>query len=248
MPDAIGYRANVAVLVPSTNTVVEAEYNQIAPHGVTIHAGRMYVEHPQLDSDEATAQLLADVRDDVPNAVRDVVTLQPDHIVMGMSAPTFYGGLHGCSAYEREITNLAGGLPVTSGPSSLVRALDALEARTIAVLSPYQPANDEQVVNYFTEAGREITGYVGMRTGSATAIADLTAHDVRPKLVELAATGPEAIVQVGTNLVMARLADEAERWLGLPVLAINTTSLWSALRDLGIADEVHGFGQLLRLH
>ncbi|MFA9432048.1 arylmalonate decarboxylase [Egicoccus sp. AB-alg2] len=248
MPDVIGYRANVAVLIPSTNTVVEAEYNMMAPHGVTIHAGRMYVGRPQLHSDEATVQLLDDVRADVPNAVRDVVTLQPDQIVMGMSAPTFYGGLEGCRQYEREITELAGGVPVTSGPASLVRALDALEARTIGVLSPYQPVNDKQVVNYFEEAGRSITGYLGMRTGSATGIAELTEDEVRPKLTELAASKPDAIVQVGTNLAMVRLAGEAERWLGLPVLAINATSMWSALRDLGIDDGIRGFGCLLRDH
>ena len=47
MPDAIGYRANIAMLIPSTNTVVEAEYASIAPRGVTVHAGRMYVPRPQ---------------------------------------------------------------------------------------------------------------------------------------------------------------------------------------------------------
>lgn len=248
MPDVIGYRANLAVLIPSTNTVVEAEYNQMAPHGVTIHAGRMYVGRPQLHSDEATTQLLDDVRADIPRAVRDVVTLKPDHLVMGMSAPTFYGGLEGCRRYEREISDLAGGIGVTSGPASLLRALDVLDARTIAVLSPYQPVNDEQVVNYFEEAGRRITGYLGMRTGSATGIAEVTEDEVRPKLRELADTNPDAIVQVGTNLAMVRLADEAERWLGLPVLAINATSMWSALRDLGIDDSIRGFGQLLREH
>lgn len=58
----------------------------------------------------------------------------------------------------------------------------------------------------------------------------------------------EAIVQVGTNLSMVGLADEAEHWLGKPVLAINATTLWHALRAHGIEDRVHGAGPLLRLH
>jgi maleate isomerase len=58
----------------------------------------------------------------------------------------------------------------------------------------------------------------------------------------------EAIVQVGTNLSMVRLADEAERWLAKPVLAINAVTLWHALRTNGIADRMHGFGSLLREH
>lgn len=63
----------------------------------------------------------------------------------------------------------------------------------------------------------------------------------------LAVDGPdvEAVVQVGTNLAMARLAATAETWLGKPVLAINTATYWWALRRNGIADPIDGFGRLL---
>ena len=54
MPDAVGYRMKFGVIVPSTNTVVEADYNRMAPHGVTFHTGRMYIEHPSMDSDAAS--------------------------------------------------------------------------------------------------------------------------------------------------------------------------------------------------
>ena len=46
----------------------------------------------------------------------------------------------------------------------------------------------------------------------------------------------------------ARLADEAERWLGKPVVAVNAAMFWDALRRLGIPDRVDGFGRLLREH
>ena len=56
----------------------------------------------------------------------------------------------------------------------------------------------------------------------------------------------DAIVQCGTNLSMVRLADEAERWLGKPVIAINAATWWMALRENGIKDKVYGAGSLLR--
>ena len=46
----------------------------------------------------------------------------------------------------------------------------------------------------------------------------------------------DAIVQVGTNLAMARLAGIAEFWLDKPVIAINTATYWHALRANGIID------------
>ena len=36
------------------------------------------------------------------------------------------------------------------------------------------------------------------------------------------------------------VADEAERWLGKPVLAINATCLWHALRSLDFDDQFVG--------
>ncbi|MFF5228814.1 hypothetical protein [Dactylosporangium sp. NPDC000521] len=62
--------------------------------------------------------------------------------------------------------------------------------------------------------------------------------------------GPDvdAVVQCGTNLSMVRLADEAERWLGKPVIAINAATWWMALRDNDIPDKVHNAGSLLRDH
>jgi maleate isomerase len=58
----------------------------------------------------------------------------------------------------------------------------------------------------------------------------------------------DAIVQCGTNLSMVQLADEAERWLGKPVIAINAATWWLALRRNGIGDKVYGCGALLREH
>jgi maleate cis-trans isomerase len=62
MPDAVGYRVKFGVIVPSTNTVVEADYNQMAPHGVTFHTGRMYIERPAMDSDAAFQAVLGQIR------------------------------------------------------------------------------------------------------------------------------------------------------------------------------------------
>ena len=53
------------------------------------------------------------------------------------------------------------------------------------------------------------------------------------------------MIQVGTNLIMARLAATAEFWLDKPVVAINTATYWYALRENGIDDRVEGFGSLL---
>ena len=66
-------------------------------------------------------------------------------------------------------------------------------------------------------------------------------------LGKLEVNGPDvdAVIQVGTNLSMVRLAAEAEQWLGKPVIAINTATYWHALRKNGITDKIYGLGRLL---
>ena len=58
----VGKRGRMAVIAPSTNTVVEHDLAMIRPEGVTFHTGRMYIANPSLDSDVAFERLLGEVR------------------------------------------------------------------------------------------------------------------------------------------------------------------------------------------
>ena len=71
---------------------------------------------------------------------------------------------------------------------------------------------------------------------------------LREKLIELNGNGRDvdAIIQVGTNLSMVRLAAAAEMWLGKPVIAINTATYWHALRQNKITDKIPGLGACWR--
>jgi len=88
--------------------------------------------------------------------------------------------------------------------------------------------------------------YGRLERGSPASIAAVAQRDIQAGIQELVAAGAEAVVQVGNNLVTARLADEAERWIGVPVIAINAALLWHGLRKAGIKDQLRGFGTLLR--
>ena len=169
MPDAAGYRIKFGVIVPSTNTVVEADYNRMAPHGVTFHTGRMYIEHPVMDSDASFEALLVQIRGSIRVAIRDVMTCQPDSLIMGMSSETFWGGVQGNAQFIERVKGQAG-LDVSTGASACRAALDRYGVRRIAVLSPYQPISDRQVTRYFEEAGFEVVSFKGLRCPTATAI------------------------------------------------------------------------------
>jgi len=102
------------------------------------------------------------------------------------------------------------------------------------------------VVRFFNEIGFDVVKIKGLRCPTAASIAHVQEAELRQALIEVNANEVDALVQAGTNLSMVRLADEAERWLGKPVIAINAAIWWMALRDNGIEDKVYGCGRLLR--
>jgi maleate isomerase len=116
------------------------------------------------------------------------------------------------------------------------------------VITPYQPIGDRNVVRFFNDLDVDVVRIKGLRCPTAVSIAHVSEDELRAALREVDGPEVDAIVQCGTNLSMLALADEAERWLGKPVIAINAATWWLALRSCGIADRVPGVGRLLREH
>jgi maleate isomerase len=245
MPDVLGWRAKFGVIIPSTNTVVEPDFYRMAVPGVTAHFGRLYIRNQVMDSDEGMSRLLEQIRAEMGNTVERLMTCQPDYMVMGMSAETFWGGLEGNREFIRQINSLSS-LKVATGAEACERALKLFGAQRIGVVTPYQPIGDENVVKFFSEIGFEVVKIKGLRCATAVSIAHVTEDELRNALIEVNVDGVDALVQAGTNLSMVGLADEAERWLGKPVIAINAATWWLALRENSIQDKVYGCGRLLR--
>ncbi|TYB64269.1 arylmalonate decarboxylase [Nonomuraea sp. PA05] len=246
MTDALGWRRKFGVIAPSTNTIVEPDFYRMTVPGVTAHFSRIHIRDQSMAGDEGMERLLEQIRAEIGAACERVLTCEPDYMVMGMSAETFWGGAEGNRQFVRQIRGLTG-LEVATGAEACERALRLYGARRIGVVTPYQPVGDENVVRFFSEIGFEVLAIKGLKCPTAVSIAHVTEAELREAVKEVA-TGADAVVQCGTNLSMVGLADEAERWLGLPVIAINAATWWMALRENGIEDRVHGAGSLLREH
>ncbi len=247
MPDVLGYRAKIGVLVPSTNTIVEPELYAMAPHGVTLHAGRMYVPAPAMGTDAEVQQFLDDQRAALRLALRDVLTLEPDHLIVGITSLAFVGGREGHARFRAELEGAAG-VSVTTAPEAADAALRRYGVRRLGLLTPLPPMMDAHFARFFAESDYEVIRVQRVPCATTLAVAQVDEPTLRAALAALEGPDVDAIVQVGADLAMARLADEAERWLGKPVVAINTALLWHALRACGVADFVRGFGALLREH
>jgi maleate isomerase len=146
-------------------------------------------------------------------------------------------------ALRKELRERAG-CDVTVGAEAAERAFETVRAKRIALLTPYYPVIDQNAVRYFNERGYDVVAVEGWKCKSIIHVGSQRADTLIPAVKQLAESKPDAIVQLGTNLRFARIADEAERWLGIPVFSVGAAIYWTALQKLGINDRFSGFGSL----
>ena len=245
MTDILGWRHCFGVLGPSTNTVVQPDMEAMRPAGVTNHYSRIFTPNAKAVSNETFMAGATLIGQNTLDAVASVMTCEPDSLVMGMSAVTFFGGAKGADAFRDKLQD-ASGVKAATGSHACHAALQAYGGvRRIAFMSPYFPAANAEVRRFFEESGYEVVRDQCLQCPSWTAIANIPTGTIRDTFRSLDGDDVDAIVQVGTNLSAVQLCAGAETWLGKPVIAINTAIYWQALRMNGITDKIEGFGRLL---
>ena len=245
MTDSLGYRGLFGVVAPSTNTAVQPEYDAMSPPGVTTHFSRIVIPDTEVTDDASFLTMLNNIRSSTQDAIDAVMTCQPDHVIIGMSAETFWDGKNGSDVLKAKFEQRAG-VGITMGSEACLAALKAYGGiKRIAVITPYMPVGDKNVRVFFEDCGFEVTNVKGLKCASPRLIAHVSKQQLRDAVLEVNGPEVDAIVQAGTNLAMAEVAATAEFWLGKPVIAINTATFWFALRQSGINDKIQGFGKLL---
>ena len=244
MPDTLGFRKRIGLVVPSTNTTVQPETDALRVPGVTCHTGRVTIKERPLNTDEAFNEHMQMMRDGMGAAIDQIMTAGLDHLILGIALETFWGGVAAADRMQADLAHRAG-VAVTMGSTAMVAALKKFGARRIAILTPHQPRGDEMVKAYFVEAGFDVVRLKGLACETPRLIAQVPQQDIGDALRELDGPDVEAMLTVGTALPSSAVAAEAERLLNKPVIAVNTVSFWHALRRCGIEDRVHGHGRVL---
>ncbi|QFU76480.1 Asp/Glu racemase [Halioglobus maricola] len=251
----IGHRAKIGVIIPSTNTSVEYDCQRLIPRGVTWHFSRFLIQHADLSDDDNFMQFLEMLRQTIGLSIESLMTCKPDHVMMGMSAETFWGGIKGNDGFVDRIQEMVGeDTGLTTGANAVIAALDALGVpgntnKNVAVLTPYQPIGDKNVRLFFEDSGYNVKHVLGLRCENAhDAISLVSEHQVMDMVKQVDGDDIDAIIQVGTNLSTASYFPIVEKWLGKPVLPINIATAWHALRSCGVRDQYDHLGLLFEEH
>lgn len=245
--NALGPRGVIGIMTPGPNVNVENEMMDMRPRGVINAIDRYYVPNQKIAADEDWSVIMRNVAANLDDSVRRLKEALIDHLVLGMSSQSYMGGEKGSFALLEHLEKLSG-LPVTMGAQSAEEAFKLCGAKKIALLTPYYPVIEKNAISYFTSRGYEVVHVEGLKCKSIIHVASQTYEQLAEATMRCQAAKPDAILQLGTNLAYARVANDAEKWLKLPVFASGPVIYWSALRKMGIKDQFPGFGSLCEFH
>jgi len=239
-----GWRARLGVIVPPTNTVNEAEWQRLAPEGVSVHATRMPL-HTDTESDAGKQALY----DDLEKAVDDLSAAGMSVIAYGCTAGSMVQPL---TQITDHMTNLCGRPTVATAPA-IVQALRALGAAKISVATPYHEALNEHEREFLAANGIETLSIAGLGIGAGGAheykqIARHSAEDAFELARAVATDDADAVVISCTDFATLPIVERLEETLGKPVVTSNQATFWAAARAAGVGDKISGAGRLLREH
>ena len=103
MTDRLGYRLKIGIVIPSTNTTVQAETDAMRPPGVTNHIARIHIPDMPLTNDTEFEAMVGAIGPDLYGAIDRVMTCKPQHVLFAMSIPTFWGGKAGGDALSARL-------------------------------------------------------------------------------------------------------------------------------------------------
>lgn len=234
-------RRRIGLIVPSTNTVAEADL-QAAFHGIaSIHGARLWLEEGRLD-----AQALTAMNSRVDDAARDLASAGVDIVAYASTAGGFFAGPGYDETMTTRLTHRTG-IRTIAVSGALTDAVRAVGARRVAVASPYNAWENERLRTYLEAAGIEVVSIQGDPVGSrldGRGHNDLSPESAFEFSVSVATADADALVCACTAWRTMEVAEAIEDRIGRPVVTSNQALAWAIARALGVP-SIPGYGRLL---
>ncbi len=235
-----GWRAKIGLITPSSNNVNEPEWYRLAPPGVAIHTSRVLLLGEM--NEESFHRMAAELG----RAATELATAEVDIVAYGCTAGSVICPL-------AELTSAMSGktgTPALVTAGTVVDALHALDARKVAMGTPYLDFVNRREVEFLEEHGISVTRCLGLELGNNQVERRNIGH-VPPEAIfrmawEIDTPDAEAIFISCANLATLDVIQQIEDALGKPVVTSNTACFWACLRTLGINSSIEGYGRLLR--
>ena len=236
-------RVLLGMLTPSSNTVLEPVTCDMLRGlaGVSAHFGRFAVTRIAL-SQGALAQF------DTPGVMQAATLLSHARCqVIGWSGTS--SSWLGFDADERLVSAIERdtGAKGCTSVLALNEILRRTGVRRLGLVTPYLDDVQARIVDNYAAAGVEVLAERHLGLEDNFSFSAVSAGQLLAMSREVAASKPDAIAILCTNLRGAELVAQLEAELGIPVYDSVTTVVWKSLALAGVdAKPLVGWGRLFR--
>jgi maleate isomerase len=233
----LGWRLRLGVLLPSVNTVGEPQLTAMLPTGVSLHFHRLKLTG-------STEQELLGMTERVEEGAALLADAEPQRILFHCTAVTTMNPSMVDSLRQR--IERASGLPAVITAEALVAAFRALGARRIVMITPYIREVNVREAAFLEHHGITVLREHGLDLPGGKAFATVEPYEWYRLAMAHRDPQADAYFLSCAQTRAAEVIEILEHDLGRPVVTSNQAALWHCLRQSGIADDVPGFGRLLR--
>ena len=233
-------RAKIGYVLLATEQTVQDDALTLCPPGVGIHFARAAIpDSITTETLAAQADLLADC----------AATLLPDGSLDVVCYACTSGSLViGEQRVFAELNRGAPGAVATSLISGVIRALNTLGAKRIAVATPYLDDVNRREVEYLEAAGFEVVSLCGLNLEKDSDMVRVAPDYIAEFALAQDRADADAIFVSCGALRTLDVIGEIEARAGKPAVCSNQAMIWDCLRLAGVDDRYDAYGRLLADH
>lgn len=228
-----GNRARVGHLYPSGG-LCDFELQRMAPEGVQFVVTRMPFRYTSKASDLALVE-------DIETHSRLLADAHVDFIAFNCTAASLFVGPEAI----RTRIHAATGLESITTIEAVLDALRVLDARRLALITPYRPEVSASEVHHLATYGFSVAAESHLPCLTPAEQGAIAPERWLGLASHLDMRACDAILFSCAGINISPVLPAIEAATGLPVVASNTALLLKVLALAGITEPVKGFGRLL---
>ena len=168
-----------------------------------------------------------------------------DCIVYGCTSGTIAAGY---DSIEKKVKAAKPNAKLTTPSSAAIKALRKFNVKRLSIFTPYSKILNDEVVEYFSKEGFEITSNNYLDIAADYDIGKVDQKFLNNILSKIDLRDADALFISCTALPVLNIIDDLEKKLNKPVLSSNQILIWDSLESIGKNNDVTGFGKLFKIN
>jgi maleate isomerase len=234
----VASRAALGLIVLASDQTLEYEFRRIAGlPGVGIYESRIY------NAPQTTPETLRAMEKDIAGGAGLILPGLPLSVMaFGCTSATM---LLGEDVVFGHIRSAHPDVACTSPITGALAALDYLEARRIAILTPYRDDINVAVAQYIEDRGLQVVSFGSFNEDNDHRVARTAPQSIRQAVLAVGSDpSVDAVFVCCTSLRLVDQVQAIEMELKKPVTSSNHAMAWHALRLAGVNEPLPQFGRL----